>query len=105
MNTRTSRCIGVLTMIFLMPGAQAVPVSYDFSGQINTILDTNNYTTGLISTSSTFTGRMSYDTENYGFSIPGSFPAYQHYIDFGANFSMSLVIDAAWYSIRHRVQV
>ena len=95
MNIRPGLCIGVLALFFLMPGAQAVPVSYDFSGQINAILETNNYTTGLVSTSSTFTGRMTYDTGNYSFSVPGSVPSNYHYIDFGENFSMSLVIDGS----------
>lgn len=87
------RLMGALAALFMMSGAQAVPVSYEFIGEITEILDTNNYTTGLVSTSSTFSGQMSWDTENYSLNFPGSYFAYYHYIDYGENFSMSLTID------------
>lgn len=93
MFSRFDRLVGLLAVFFLVSGAQATQVSYVFSGEITEILDSNNYTTGLVSESSTFTGQMSWDTENYGLSFPGAYFAYYHYIDFGENFSMSLTID------------
>lgn len=93
MTIRFARSIGLLVTFFMMSGVQAAKVTYVFTGQITEILDTNNYTTGLVSTSSTFNGQMTWDTENYALTFPGSFYAYQHYIDYGENFSMSLTID------------
>lgn len=78
----------------LSPTVQAVPVSYDFSGKITEIIDTNNYTTGLVSTSSTFTGQFTYDTENFTVTFPSAAnPFNQIYIDLTGSFSMSMNID------------
>jgi putative transposase len=77
----------------MMAGVQAAQVGYDWVGEVTEILDTNNYTDGLVSMSSTLTGRITWDTENYALSFPGSYFAYHHYIDYGENFSMSLTID------------
>ena len=93
MIARCMRTFGLFAMISMMSGTQAAPVAYDWFGEITEILDTNNYTTGLVSTSSTLTGRIIWDTENYALSLPGSYFAYHHYIDYGENFYMTLTID------------
>jgi hypothetical protein len=90
---RQSFCSLVL-MLGSTATAMAVPVTYEFSGHITQVITSGISLDGLVSTSSTFTGRFTYDSANYSLSFPsGTTPYYHHYIDFGANFSMSLTID------------
>ncbi len=46
--------MGALAALFMVSKARAVPVSYEFIGESTEILDTNSYTTGLVSTSRPF---------------------------------------------------
>lgn len=81
-------------VVFLFcTAANAVSVTYEFSGDITGVIDTDGYASA-VTTASTFTGSLTYDTENYTVSFPAACCSfYQYYIDLGGNFAMSLNID------------
>ena len=92
-NLTAPNVISALCVFLFCSTAHAVSVTYEFSGQITEVIDTNNYASA-VTTASTFTGSLTYDTDNYTISFPAACCSfYQYYIDLGANFAMSMNID------------
>lgn len=71
-------------------------MTYQFTGHITEAIATGNELSGLVSTSSTFSGQFTYDSQNYMLNFPSAtVPYYYHYIDSGTNFRMSMQIDGS----------
>ena len=84
----------LLVILFLTNPVLAVPVTYQFTGHIAETTATGSELQGLVSTASVFSGRFTYDSQNYTLNFPSAtVPYYYHYIDTGANFRMSMQID------------
>ena len=92
MAVRIARLVAALAATSFVTCAQAVEVTYVFSGNITEVIDTNGYASP-VTTSSTFTGSMTYNTEDFTLSVPSVNPFYFIYIDTDGFFDMSLTID------------